>query len=66
MPDRRFPPPWLQPPANRSSSRRIGLDGLVGAARRYADHEAVRVLGAFVIVIAVGILAVLAWLWVFS
>jgi hypothetical protein len=57
MTPRRFQPPWLQHSANRTASNRIGFDGLLRAARRYTDPEAVRVLGAFLAVAAVSVLA---------
>jgi hypothetical protein len=34
--------------------------------QRYADNNAVRAFGAFLAVVAVSILAALAWLWVFK
>jgi hypothetical protein len=51
MPRRRLPPP---------------SDGLLSAARRYANSNAVRAFGAFLAVIAVVVLAGLAWLWLFG
>jgi hypothetical protein len=38
---------------------------LLRIARRYADTEVVRAIGAVLAVIAVVILAGLAWLWLF-
>jgi hypothetical protein len=66
---RRFPPPGLRPVTRAGRTRglahKIGLDGLLRVTRRYEYTNALRVFSAFFAVIAVVILAGLAWLWLF-
>jgi hypothetical protein len=64
MPNLRLPP-GLQRLATGARTKRKSADGLVRRARRYADTEAVRAIGAALAAIAVVVLAGLAWLWVF-
>jgi hypothetical protein len=66
MPDRRFPPPGLQRPAIGKRKELESAQGLLKVARRYAETEAARAIGAAFAVVAVIILAGLAWLWLFG
>jgi hypothetical protein len=51
----------------KKAMRRLpSSDGLLRIARRYADTNAVRSFGASLAVIAVVVLAGLAWLWLFG
>jgi hypothetical protein len=68
MPPRR--PPRLQGAAPRTrtkpaSAHKIRLDGLLSGTRRYAETKVVRAIGALFAVVAVVVLAGLAWLWLF-
>lgn len=65
MSDRRFPPPGLQRLDTRARQKPESAHGLMRLARRYAETEAVRAAGAVFAVVAVVILAGLAWLWLF-
>src|SRR6478672_9192053 len=58
-------PPGLQRPATRTRTKPELTQRLLGVARRYAETEIVRATGAFLAVVAVVVLAGLAWLWVF-
>lgn len=59
-------PPGLQRPATRTRTKPELAQPLLRVARRYAETETVRATGAFLAVVAVAVLAVLAWLWVFG
>jgi hypothetical protein len=66
VPPRRLPKPELRRPATKPApARKIGLDGLRTLARRYAETNVVRAIGAAFAVVAVVVLAGLAWLWLF-
>ena len=63
MSERRFPQPGLQRPA---IGTRKPETALLRVARRYAETEAVRAIGAALAVAVVIIPAGLAWLWLFG
>jgi hypothetical protein len=65
MPDFRLPR-GLQRLVARARTKSESADGLLRIARRYADTEVVRAIGAVLAVVAVVILAGLAWLWLFG
>jgi hypothetical protein len=64
MPDFRLPP-GLQRLVNKARTKSESADGLLRIARRYADTEVARAIGAVLAVVTVVILAGLAWLWLF-
>ena len=58
-------PPRLQRLLTKARTKTESADGLLRIARRYADTEVVRAIGAVLAVVVVVILAGLAWLWLF-
>jgi hypothetical protein len=51
---------------NTTPTKPASSDGLLRTVRRYAETEVARAIGAAFAVVAVVILAGLAWLWLFG